>query len=318
MAVTDDAAGSGAGARRSAPDPEARTRGATRPRRFTVGGVFRLLVFVALAAFLLYYVGPRDIAETALKVVLAVVLTAALWVGANLLFDQAYDHWTRFNTIIGVGGRLRRLLRRRGQRLVPHALRQARCGSPARDCSTTSPAGGRGPLDVNGLLWGLIGGAALGLVMFLLSVPRQQVGPAPAGRARVRRLRVPHGVRLRRLGVAGDRLDASCGSASRAGAALFGLIGLWRYGAARAPLSVLTGAVVGWLVGAWGGGDVGGGNFLGVAYATVVPAAILGVRFGLAAEPDAQKRRRIDQRSRAWIFVTPALALHRCRAARAR
>ena len=39
-----------------------------------------------------------------------------------------------------------------------------------------------------------------------------------------------------------------------------------------------------------------------------MPAAILGVRFGLAAEPDAQKRRRIDRRSRAWIFVTPALA----------
>jgi alpha-glucoside transport system permease protein len=40
----------------------------------------------------------------------------------------------------------------------------------------------------------------------------------------------------------------------------------------------------------------------------VVPAAILGVRFGLATQPDAQKRRRIDQRSRSWIFVTPALA----------
>ena len=39
-----------------------------------------------------------------------------------------------------------------------------------------------------------------------------------------------------------------------------------------------------------------------------MPAAILGARFGLATEPDAQKRRRIDQRSRAWIFVTPALA----------
>ncbi len=64
---------------------------------------------------------------------------------------------------------------------------------------------------------------------------------------------------------------------------------------------------MGWFVGAWGGGEVGNGNFLGVAYATVVPAAILGARFGLATEPDAQRRRRIDQRSRSWIFVTPAL-----------
>ena len=39
-----------------------------------------------------------------------------------------------------------------------------------------------------------------------------------------------------------------------------------------------------------------------------MPAAAFGVRFGLAPEPDARKRRRIDQRSRSWIFVTPALA----------
>ena len=35
------------------------------------------------------------------------------------------------------------------------------------------------PFAVNGLLWGLIGGAALGLVMFLLSVPRQQLARLP-------------------------------------------------------------------------------------------------------------------------------------------
>jgi alpha-glucoside transport system permease protein len=63
----------------------------------------------------------------------------------------------------------------------------------------------------------------------------------------------------------------------------------------------------GWFVGAWGGGEIGDGNFGEAVIALVVPAAILGVRFGLAAQPDAQKRRRIDQRSRSWIFVTPAL-----------
>ena len=39
-----------------------------------------------------------------------------------------------------------------------------------------------------------------------------------------------------------------------------------------------------------------------------MPAAIFGVRFGLATTPDPRKRRRIDQRSRSWIFLTPALA----------
>ena len=74
------------------------------------------------------------------------------------------------------------------------------------------------------------------------------------------------------------------------GVALFGLIGLWRYGPARLPRCRSSPAPA-WAgsSGAWGGGDVGGGNFLGVAYATVVPAAILGARFGLATEPDAQQ-----------------------------
>src|SRR5262245_3015814 len=81
--------------------PTQRIREEPRPPRFTSGNVTRLLVFVALAAFLLYYVGPRNIAETALQVALVVALTVALWVGANLLFDQTYDHWTRFNTIVG-------------------------------------------------------------------------------------------------------------------------------------------------------------------------------------------------------------------------
>ena len=44
---------------------------------FTAGNVLRVVVLGALSAFLLYYVGPRDIAETAIKVLLVVALTAA-------------------------------------------------------------------------------------------------------------------------------------------------------------------------------------------------------------------------------------------------
>jgi alpha-glucoside transport system permease protein len=303
MAVGEETAAA-APAAPSAPIPK-RFREEPRPRRFTFGAVVRLVVFAALAAFLLYYVGPRDMAQTTLKVVVAVLLTAALWVGANLLFDQAYDHWARFNTLVGVtlgflgyfvaeaNGLLRSLhdtpVRIRGQGVFDDIV-----GWRTQ------------PFNVNGLLWGLIGGAALGLVMFLLSAPRQQLARFP----------------LAVLGfIAFGFLTAGAFDESAypeldwtklwvcvgVGAAVFGLIGLWRYGHAKAPLSVITGAGVGWVVGAWGGGEVGGGNFGGVACATVVPAAILGARFGLTTVPDAQRRRRIDQRSRAWIFVTPAL-----------
>ena len=106
-------------------------------------------------------------------------LTVALWVGANLLFDQAYDHWTRFNTIIGARARLRRLLRRRVERLAQDARRQPGAARRLRACSTTITGWSTRPFDVNSLLWGLIGGAALGLVMFLLSAPRQQLARLP-------------------------------------------------------------------------------------------------------------------------------------------
>jgi ABC-type sugar transport system permease subunit len=288
----------------SAPIPK-RFHEERRPSRFTFGSVTRLIVFVALAAFLLYYVGPPDIAQTTLKVAFAVVVSAGLWVGANLLFDQAYDHWTRFNTIIGVTlgfvgywvAEANGLLRSLFDKKVHFA------GQGVFDDITGWHTQ---PLAINGLLWALIGGAALGLVMFLLSAPRHGLARFP----------------LAILGfTAFGFLTAYAFDESAwpeldwtklwvcvgAGVVVFGLLGLWRQGRAVAPLSVITGAGVGWFVGAWGGADIGAGNFLGVAYATVVPAAIIGARVGLAPQPDAQKRRRIDQRSRAWIFVVPAL-----------
>jgi ABC-type sugar transport system permease subunit len=303
MAVAEDTAAA-APAAPSAPIPK-RVREEPPSRRITVGGVMRFLVFAALAAFLLYYVGPRDMAETAIKVALIVVLTAALWVGANLLFDQAYDHWTRFNTIVGVTAGFVTYFVAEANGLF-RSLYDKRVRFGGQGVFDDVSGWRTQPLAINGLLWGLIGGAALGLVMFLLSAPRQQVARFP----------------LALLGFVGfgfltayafddsayPEIDwTKLWVCTGVGAALFGLLGLWRLGPAAARLSVLTGAGVGWFVGAWGGGEVGSGNFLGVAYATVVPAAILGARFGLATQPDSQKKRRIDQRSRAWIFVTPAL-----------
>jgi alpha-glucoside transport system permease protein len=285
--------------------PTKRIREEPRQPFFTFSNLFRLLVLGALSAFLLYYVGPRDIAQTALQVALAVVLTAALWVGANLLFDQAYDHWTRFNTLIGFGagfvvyfiaesnGSLKRIL-----------------DDPVRPFGTSLFDDITGwvtkPFDFNSLLWGLIGGGALGLVMFLLSAPRQQFARLPLALVGFTAFGLLTAVALDdSVYPALDWGQLLIGAAG--GALVFGLIGLWRQGRAAAPLSVITGVGVGWLVGAWGFADIGDGNFGEVVVATVVPAAILGVRFGLAPQPDAQKRRRIDQRSRAWIFVTPAL-----------
>jgi alpha-glucoside transport system permease protein len=276
-----------------------------RPPRFTSGTVLRLLVFIALAAFLLYYVGPGNIAETSLKVALAVALTVAVWVAANLLFDQTYDHWIRFNTIVGavlgfvgafVAGSNGSL-----KTLVDHPVRLFGTGVVEAITGWSTR-----PLDINSLLWGLIGGAALGLVMFLLSAPPHRLARLPLAVAGFTAFGLLTAVALDES--VWPALDwVTLLVCAGGGAVVFGLIGLWRYGRAAAPLSIITGIALGWLIGAWGGADIGGGSFGEVLIATVVPAAIFGARFGLAASPDARKRRRIDQRSRSWIFVTPAL-----------
>ena len=178
MAVTDDVAVEAAPGRQpAAPVPRA-SRKRRRGPVFTFGNLARLLALVALAAFLLYYVGPRDIAETALKVALAVALTVALWVGANLLFDQAYAHWTRFNTILGVVIGFVGYFIAEANGLLD-TLFDDRVRFTGQGVFDDVTGWRTQPFDINGLLWGLIGGCALGLVMFLLSAPRRQVARFP-------------------------------------------------------------------------------------------------------------------------------------------
>lgn len=289
------------------PPALARRAPAKQPRGpiFTFSNVFRLLVLVGLAVFLLYYVGPRDIAETALKVALAVVLSAALWVGANVLFDQAYHHWSRFNAIIGaVVGFVAYFIAEANGALG--TLSDHRFNPPGQGVFDDITGWSTRPLDINGLLWGLIGGAALGAVMFLLSAPRARVARLPlavAGWAGFGVLTV--------LALDDDVLPAlDWGKllvTAAVGAVVFGLVGWWRLGTAGAPLAALSGVATGWFIGAWGGADIGAGSRGEALLAVAVPAALLGARIGLSVEPEATKRRRIDQRSRSWIFVTPAL-----------
>ena len=144
-----------------------------------------MLLLLAILAFLGIYVGPSDMSSTLLKVVVAVAISAAVFIGANLLFDQAYPRWTLFNVIVGaIGGFLfyvvlecNGLLRQLYDKRVSVARAAAR--------TTSTPGSG-----------GSSAGPPPRSSSFLLSAPRQQLARLPMAVVGFTALRRPHGLRL--------------------------------------------------------------------------------------------------------------------------
>ena len=68
------------------------------------------------------------------------------------------------------------------------------------------------------------------------------------------------------------------------------------------------GAAIGATLGGWGCADLGGGNMAQAIVASVVPLTLLGAPLRPAA-PARPPRRvgEVEQRSRSWIFLTPAI-----------
>ena len=76
----------------------------------------------------------------------------------------------------------------------------------------------------------------------------------------------------------------------------------------RPPVAgVLIGAAIGWILGAWGGADLGDGSILTSVVATLPAALLIGARLGLSKNLDYAGRIALDAKSRATIFVGPAL-----------
>jgi alpha-glucoside transport system permease protein len=258
-------------------DAEATMRG----RRFSADAAFRAAVLVALLAFLGFYVGAGSMVTTLLKVAVAFAISAALFIGANKLFDQAYPRWTVFNTMLGgvIGFTVFLLLD--GNRL----LRE---------------------LSPRPWLWAVVGAAALAAVMFLLSAPRQQLARLPLAVAGFCGFGVLTAFATDETVHPGlDWAALLIGTAI--GVFVVGGIGMMRGGSAGAEKGAIGGAALGWLIGAWGGADLGAGSVGEALIATVVPAALIGLRIGLGAEVGPTRRRAFDKKARSWIFLVPAL-----------
>ncbi len=89
----------------------------------------------------------------------------------------------------------------------------------------------------------------------------------------------------------------------------FGVLGAaWATLRNKALLPTLAVFVaIGWILGSFGAANLGGGPLAETLISALVPAALMGFALGSTRHPDANARTVMDQKSRAWIFMTPAL-----------
>jgi alpha-glucoside transport system permease protein len=245
--------------------------------------VARIAVGVVAAGFVIWSFFEEKIRSTLITVVVAVGASAALWIGANLLFNQVRDHWSRFNLILyGVVGFV---------------------AGVALHGNLITVGSGEG--FFTWIVGPLVGAAVLGGLGYALSVTddptrRRAIsigGAATIGVAIGLLIRDTYHPEFDALAIVGyTALGAGIGA---------GLSAL----RSRNPLGgTLTGGAIGWVAGAWGGADLGGGTVATSIIATLVPALALGVRVALTSNPDYRGRVDIDLKSRAVIFVGPAIA----------
>ncbi len=251
-------------------------------RRVTITA---LGVVSALVLWLLYLTDVL-VRATVQSVVIAIVVSAVVFVVANKWFDASLKDWRRFTALTGliggaaiagllVGNRNMGLFTGSGEALADRSLLL---------------------VPVIAVLCG-----ALGVALSSLKVqPTKAIVGAAGG------------------GVVGLLIGAFFRSGSLpslepvallvgpvVGAALF--VGLARLrGKALGPAAV-TGATFGWLLGAFGIPELGSGTVLEAIVGTAGLGLLLGLRLGLAQPDTMESRIRLERKARAVIFLAPAL-----------
>lgn len=236
----------------------------------------------ALVAALVMAILFDRVRSTIITVVVAVAACAAIWIGANLLFDQARGRWQRFNTLrfATLGFLLGIVLHGNGLTI----------GS-------------------DGGIWSwiigpLLGGVAFGAIGFLLAQTDDPQRRRIISIGGFGAIGVAIGLLLREQyypGVDWPTTAIYTAAVALAGAGLSSL-------ARRPPRhGAIIGAGIGWILGYWGGADVGDGTIATAVLGTAIPGVLLGLRLSETTNPDLTRRTAIDQGSRSWIFLGPAL-----------
>lgn len=240
---------------------------------------------------------------TVISVLLAVSTFTALWIGVNLIFDQTTRNWSRFSALAGalVGFVVFSILH--GNQLLTHAggmesTREALTWGLDRDPSDFVA-------NIVALMWWAIPGAGIGAVIgYLLSKATEAK----------QRLIIGLGAGLVVGLIIGFTLKTAYMPRLQTGPMIGWPVGFAIVGAAWATFrnknlapTVAVFTAIGWICGTFGAANLGGGPLLETLISAVVPATLFGFAIGSSRHPDATARTIIDQKSRAWIFMSPAL-----------
>ena len=240
------------------------------------------LGFVVVLGLIYWAFVEPKIRTTVTTVLIAVGASAGLWIGANFLFDLVRPKWLTFSTIVfGIVGAVVGVLLHGNlitigsgtgflTWVVGPLAGAAAFGALGLSLARTDDPSRRRQIAIGG-------SAAIGLVIGLVIRETYQPGLDPLAIA-------VYTIVCAGLGAGWSRLRN------------------------HPPLGgALIGGALGWVLGAWGAASLGEGSPITSVVATLIPALLIGVRLGMSTNPDAVRRARIDNRSRAVIFLGPAL-----------
>ena len=225
---------------------------------------------------------------TLITVVIAVAVSGGIWVGANLLFNQVRRSYVRYRALAwGVCGFVLG---------VTFAGNRITAGSTS-DGGRISSFGAWVWLPLLSAV--IVGAVGAALALIPGSSTRLAIGAGGLGGVGV---------------VIGALVRAEWQPAIDPVAIIVATIVLGGIGAGLGrmlghdPLpGALSGAAIGWVIGTWAVPGLGDGSTAWTAIALAVPGALIGVRAARSPIADLAERNRVDRRSRAAVFLAPAL-----------
>lgn len=232
--------------------------------------------------------------STARGIVVSILLSGLLFIGANKLFDLAPTRWALFRALVGGGGALAVFLLLWGNRAIDQPVLRTFIAA------LVGAAGGY-LLGVEKGKWRrLLIGAGAGAALGVLA--------ATGMRTVILRFELEEGIFdlwpvLPNLNFGVLIITTALGAAA-------GYLGyLWRSRRkGKTPAASVVGwATVGFFIGAWGMPTLGTGQWWEALLAAVGTGLGAGAALGLKPVPDANERSRLEASSRSYIFVIPAL-----------